>query len=110
MKALLITLFLLLGVTPGAITQNALAKAPKFKVTATPDQIAAPPSVIGAEAELALNNVFGVEHKLSALRGRVVVLNFWATYCGPCAKEAPDLTAIQNQYAARGVQVVGASL
>lgn len=67
------------------------------------------PNVIGAEAELALKDLFGVEQKLSALRGRVVVLNFWATYCAPCRKEMPDLSAIQNQYAALGVQVVGAS-
>jgi thiol-disulfide isomerase/thioredoxin len=80
-----------------------------LKVIATPDQIAPQPNVIGAEAELALKDLFGVEQKLSALRGRVVVLNFWATYCGPCVKEMPDLSAIQNQYAALGVQVIGAS-
>src|SRR4030095_12081604 len=56
-----------------------------------------------------LKDLFGVEQKLSSYRGRVVVLNFWATYCGPCVKEMPDLAAIQNQYAALGVQVVGAS-
>ena len=81
----------------------------ELKVIATPDQIAPQPNVIGMEAELALKDLFGVEQKLSALRGRVVVLNFWATYCGPCVKEMPDLAAIQNQYAALGVQVVGAS-
>ncbi len=81
----------------------------ELKVLATPQQIAPPPNVIGAEAELVLKDLFGVEQKLSALRGRVVVLNFWATWCGPCVKEMPDLTAIQNQYAALGVQVVGAS-
>jgi thiol-disulfide isomerase/thioredoxin len=67
------------------------------------------PNVVGNEAELVLKDLFGVEQKLSALRGRVVVLNFWATYCAPCRKEMPDLAAIQNQYAALGVQVVGAS-
>jgi thiol-disulfide isomerase/thioredoxin len=66
-------------------------------------------NVIGAEAELALKDLFGVEQKLSASRGRIVVLNFWATYCAPCRKEMPDLAAIQNQYAALGVQVVGAT-
>ena len=81
----------------------------ELKVIATPDQIAPQPNVIGTEAELALKDLFGVEQKLSALRGRVVVLNFWATYCGPCVKEMPDLAAIQNQYAALGVQVVGAT-
>ena len=65
--------------------------------------------VLGTEAELALRDLFGAEQRLSALRGRIVVLNFWATYCEPCRKEMPDLAAIQNNYAALGVQVVGAS-
>jgi thiol-disulfide isomerase/thioredoxin len=65
--------------------------------------------VIGTEVELALKDLFGVEQKLSAYRGRVVVLNFWATYCVPCRKEMPELASIQNNYAALGVQVVGAS-
>jgi len=67
------------------------------------------PDVIGQTAELALKDLFGVEQKLSSLRGRIVILNFWATWCGPCRKEAPDLAAIQNQYAALGAQVVGAA-
>jgi thiol-disulfide isomerase/thioredoxin len=66
-------------------------------------------NVIGTQAELALKDLFGVEQRLSAYRGRIVVLNFWATYCVPCKKEMPDLAAIQNQYAALGVQVVGAA-
>jgi len=64
---------------------------------------------LGTEVELALRDLFGAEQRLSALRGRIVVLNFWATYCEPCRKEMPDLAAIQNNYAALGVQVVGAS-
>jgi thiol-disulfide isomerase/thioredoxin len=67
------------------------------------------PDVIGKEAELVLIDLFGVEQKLSGLRGRTVILNFWATWCGPCRKEMPDLAAVQNQYAAFGVQVVGAA-
>jgi peroxiredoxin len=66
-------------------------------------------ALVGKEAELTLKDMFGVEQRLSSLRGRIVVLNFWATWCGPCKKEMPDLAAIQNQYAAFGVQVVGAS-
>ncbi len=81
----------------------------ELKVLATPDQIAPQPNVIGNDSELVLKDLFGAEQKLSALRGRVVVLNFWATWCGPCVKEMPDLAAIQNQYAALGVQVVGAA-
>lgn len=68
-----------------------------------------PNQAIGTQVELTLKDLFGVEQKLSAYRGKVVVLNFWSTYCIPCRKEMPDLAAIQTDYAALGVQVVGAS-
>ncbi|HEU4595002.1 MAG TPA: TlpA disulfide reductase family protein [Pyrinomonadaceae bacterium] len=66
-------------------------------------------NAVGREVELALKDLSGAEQRLSSLKGRVVVLNFWATYCVPCRKEMPDLAAIQNEYAALGVQVLGAS-
>lgn len=65
--------------------------------------------VIGREIELKLPDLSGSEQSLAALKGRVVILNFWATYCIPCRTEMPDLAAIQNEYAALGVQVIGAS-
>ncbi len=64
---------------------------------------------LGREVDLTLKDLSGAEQRLSSLKGRVVVLNFWATYCVPCRKEMPDLAAIQNEYAALGVQVLGAS-
>lgn len=66
-------------------------------------------SVVGKEIDFKLKDLSGVEQSLSSLKGRIVILNFWATYCIPCRKEMPDLAAIQNEYAALGVQVVGAS-
>jgi len=82
----------------------------ELKVVSPPNVAGVPQiDVIGTEAELALTDLSGVEQRLSAYRGRIVVLNFWATYCVPCRKEMPDLAAIQNQYAALGVQVIGAS-
>lgn len=66
-------------------------------------------NVLGQEVELTLKDPFGAEQRLSSLKGRIVVLNFWATYCAPCRTEMPDLAAIQNEYAALGVQVIGAS-
>lgn len=71
------------------------------------DQEAA--KALGSHQDLRLEDLFGVEQNLSAFRGRIVVLNFWATYCAPCRKEMPDLAALQNEYAAFGVQVIGAS-
>ena len=64
---------------------------------------------VGKEIELKLKDLSGIEQNLNSLKGRIVILNFWATYCIPCRKEMPDLAAIQNEYAALGVQVIGAS-
>lgn len=66
-------------------------------------------AAIGQTVELKLKDLFGTEQSLSQYKGRIIVLNFWATYCVPCRKEMPDLSAIQNEYAALGVQVIGAS-
>ena len=66
-------------------------------------------SVVGKGIDFRLRDLSGVEQSLSSLKGRIVILNFWATYCIPCRKEMPDLAAIQNDYAALGVQVIGAS-
>jgi thiol-disulfide isomerase/thioredoxin len=60
-------------------------------------------------ADLSLKDLTGAQQSLASLKGRVVVLNFWATWCVPCQKEMPDLSAIQNDYAALGVQVIGAA-
>jgi thiol-disulfide isomerase/thioredoxin len=65
--------------------------------------------VIGTEVNLTLKDLAGVEQSTASLKGRVVVLNFWATYCIPCKSEMPDLAALQNEFAALGVQVIGAS-
>ena len=65
--------------------------------------------ILGSEVELKLKDLTGAEQSLTSLKGRIVILNFWATYCIPCKAEMPDLAAIQNEYAAFGVQVIGAS-
>ncbi|MEO8044006.1 MAG: TlpA disulfide reductase family protein [Spartobacteria bacterium] len=57
-----------------------------------------------------LKNLEGKTIKLSDYKGKVVLLNFWATWCPPCREEIPDLVALQKQYAARGLVVLGISM
>ena len=52
----------------------------------------------------------GGELVMQSLRGRPLVLNFWATWCPPCVKEMPDLDRFQRQFAAQGWQVVGLAI
>jgi peroxiredoxin len=65
--------------------------------------------LVGQSVDLTLKDLSGVDQSLQSLKGRIVVLNFWATYCIPCRKEMPDLAAVQNEFAALGVQVIGVS-
>jgi len=65
--------------------------------------------IVVEDPELTLKDLTRVRRQLSDYRGRIVVLNFFATYCVPCRKELPQLTAIQREYADRGVQVITVS-
>jgi len=69
---------------------------------------AAPSSAAGVD--LSLPDLHGRERSLSDYRGRVVVLNFWATWCGACREEMPTLISVGHQYEARGVEVIAVSL
>ncbi|PYU16343.1 MAG: TlpA family protein disulfide reductase [Acidobacteria bacterium] len=52
----------------------------------------------------------GKPAKLADLRGKVVVLNFWATWCPPCVEEMPSLNRLQQHLAPQGVTVLGVSV
>ena len=52
----------------------------------------------------------GKKVRLSELRGKAVLLNFWATYCGPCKIEMPWFVELQKQYGPQGFQIVGIAM
>lgn len=57
-----------------------------------------------------LPSLEGKNVKLSNFRGKAVLLNFWATYCGPCKIEMPWFVELQKQYGPQGFQIVGVAM
>ncbi len=60
-------------------------------------------------ATLALEGLSGDRQSLEHYRGRIVILNFWATWCVPCREEIPIFVRVREDYQARGVEIIGAS-
>ena len=61
-------------------------------------------------AEFNLPAVSGEEIALQSFRGKVVLLNFWATWCGPCREELPELARVQEKFRKRGLAVVAVTV
>jgi cytochrome c biogenesis protein CcmG/thiol:disulfide interchange protein DsbE len=57
-----------------------------------------------------LPGINGKVLSLSSYRGKVVLLDFWATWCDPCREETPHLVELQNKYGAQGLQIIGISM
>jgi thiol-disulfide isomerase/thioredoxin len=57
-----------------------------------------------------LPDLAGKPHSSSEWRGKVMIINFWATWCPPCLKEIPEFMALQTEWAAKGVVFVGIAL
>jgi len=64
--------------------------------------------ILGKKApDFTLPSVTGEKFRLSSLKGKVVVLDFWAVWCGPCTDSMPFFQKLQAAYRAKGLEVVG---
>jgi cytochrome c biogenesis protein CcmG/thiol:disulfide interchange protein DsbE len=83
---------------PKQNTENAGASIPNEKVAGLP------------EPELTLKDLDGKDVSLSEYKGKVVLVNFWATWCEPCRVEIPWLIEMQQQYGPKGFVILGIAL
>lgn len=81
------------------------------ETTAAPVVLPGQEQMVGRlRPEFALPDTAGVEHQVNEWDGRVLVLNFWATWCPPCRTEIPEFVALQDRLGSRGLQFVGVAL
>jgi cytochrome c biogenesis protein CcmG, thiol:disulfide interchange protein DsbE len=71
--------------------------------------VQAAPSVNDAAPALVLSELGGDTFDLAKLRGKVVLVNYWATWCAPCKKEMPILNAFYRRYHEQGLEIIGIS-
>jgi Peroxiredoxin len=91
---------------PTPVNANASAPAPAPPVTA------APPALTDLPLEIAvvpLKDAKGASFKLGDFFGKVMVVNLWATWCGPCRREIPELVKLHKEFHPRGVEMIGLS-
>ena len=87
--------------TPNPVNLDASAPAPD-----------APPTLTDLPLEAAvvpLKDANGASFKLGDFFGKVMVINLWATWCGPCRQEIPELVKVHKEFHSRGVEVIGLS-
>jgi thiol-disulfide isomerase/thioredoxin len=99
MAAVLVALALLTLMPTGSVDPN--APPPAADPSSAPLSGAdSGLSAVGMDAPLhfAMKDVNGVDVKLASFKGKVILVNFWATWCGPCKVEIPDLIELQREY------------
>ena len=92
-----------------AVSSRLSARAAAFTLfglsfVASPGTLSGDASQLVGELDAA-----GLRQTLAREKGRVVLLNFWATWCVPCREEFPELSKLQNKYGAVGLQLIGVS-
>ncbi len=110
---LLAIVFLLLSACKGESEQDRAAPAAEpatAEVEAQPAASNVQETSYPEAPDFALLDLEGNTHRLSDYRGKVVILDFWATYCPPCKKEIPHFNDLLDEYGDQGLVVLGITL
>ena len=110
MKIILI-MSTLLAIGCGQKDRMKIASKPKdIKNTLSPQGQEERPDYAIKAPDFTLRTVQGDLFNLSDYKGKVVLLNFWGTWCGPCRREIPDFVKLTNKYKKDGLEIVGITL
>lgn len=92
--------------------QETMPPSPSRRISAIALCLTLIPTLVWAKRvpDPSFKTLDGQSHKLSALRGQIVVVNFWATWCGPCQEELPRLSQIAASYSGKPVSFVFISI
>lgn len=91
--------------TPAPVVRNNPGAPQPVAPAAPAPMVTLPASITGAE----LRAVSGAPIKLSSYDGKVLLVNLWATWCGPCRLETPELVKLHKEFRSQGLEVVGLS-
>lgn len=90
--------------------QEDTARSP-MEATGAGAQAAMEAQVLGVRRpEFTLPDLDGRQRSITEWDGKVIALNFWATWCPPCLKEVPEFVSLQDKYQAQGLQFIGIAL
>jgi thiol-disulfide isomerase/thioredoxin len=107
--ATLIVLALVAVFAASSCNSNDPASKTTVATSSGPAANAAPPVVPPLVLSTAMKSASGEPIKLSNYSGKVLLVNLWATWCGPCRRETPELVKLHKEYQKRGVEMVGLS-
>jgi len=105
MKRIGLIVATLTGIVVLAFLANRATRIPVTRAVSTSQQKA-----MTVSPDFTLKDLEDHDVSLSQFKGKVVLVNFWATWCGPCRIEIPWLIDLQNRYAARGFSVLGVAM
>jgi peroxiredoxin len=83
---------------------------PWTRTAGGPAAAACPANAKVANLDFTMKDMNGRDVKLADFKGKVILLDFWATWCGPCKYEIPGFVELQKRYGSRGLQVIGVSV
>jgi len=102
-----ITLAGLAWLLPATFAPNQRAVPPPVTTSALQMSAAEVQQTVQEVLALTLPDLGGQRQSIAQWRGKILVVNYWASWCAPCVEEIPAFSRLQRQYAAQGVQFVG---